>query len=150
MAEQIAAKRPNFYSCSPRVVGGSPCPMVLRDQCRNCSDRLNPPYSALFDRFIPPYSVHPQASAVRMNTGLWPFNYEFCKTLCLGSIPARETIVMTIADGKAGRYSSAIRSSTSRWLARAITVRTKEAKMRHPTTDNEAARLARNRSEARI
>ena len=63
MAEQIAAKRPNFYSCSPRVVGGSPCPMVLRDQCRNCSDCLNPPYSALFDRFIPPNSVHPQASA---------------------------------------------------------------------------------------
>src|ERR1019366_4648328 len=47
-------------------------------------------------------------------------------------------------------YSSAIRSSTSRGLARAITVRAKEAKMRHPTTDNEAARLARNRSEDRF
>jgi len=48
MAEKAAAKSQNVYSCSSRVVGGSPCPMVLRDHCRNCSVRLNPPYSALF------------------------------------------------------------------------------------------------------
>lgn len=57
MAEQISAKSPNVYSCSLRVVGGSPSPMVLRDHCRNCSVRLNPPYS-----------VHLQAPALRPRT----------------------------------------------------------------------------------
>ena len=90
MRGQNETRRPIVDSCSPRAVGSRPCPMVVRNHCRNCSDRL----------IRPPYSVHLQASALRMNTGLWPFNNKFCKSLCAGSIPARETIVMTIADGK--------------------------------------------------
>ena len=68
MRGQIEARIPIVYSCSPRAVGSGPCPMVVRDHCRNFSDRLIPPYSALFDRLIPPYSVHPQASALRPKT----------------------------------------------------------------------------------
>ena len=48
MRGQNEARIPIVYSCSPRAVGSRPCPMVVRDHCRNCSDRLIPPYSALF------------------------------------------------------------------------------------------------------
>ncbi len=52
MRGQIEARTPIVYSCSPRAAGSRPCPRVVRDHCRNCSDRLIPPYSALFDRLI--------------------------------------------------------------------------------------------------
>ncbi len=52
MGEHKEARISIVDSRSPRAVGSRPCPMVLRDHCRNCSDCL-----------IPPYSVHPPASA---------------------------------------------------------------------------------------
>jgi Mn2+/Fe2+ NRAMP family transporter len=47
------------------------------------------------------------------------------------------------------QFSTAIRNSTSRGFARAITVRVNEAKIRQPTTDREATRCARNKSAER-
>ena len=57
MRGQNEARSPIVFSCSAPAVGSMPCPMVLRDLCRNCSVRL-----------IPPYSVHPPASALRSET----------------------------------------------------------------------------------
>jgi hypothetical protein len=57
MRGQYEARSPIVSPCSPCTLGNRPCPMVLHGQCRNCSDRL-----------IPPYAVHLQASALRPRT----------------------------------------------------------------------------------
>ena len=57
MHGQNETKSPIVYSCSPLSGGSRPCPMVVRDHCRNCSARL-----------IPPYSLHPPFWALRSET----------------------------------------------------------------------------------
>src|SRR5580658_4719453 len=61
MRGQNEAKSPIVYSCSTFLWAAGPCSIVLRDRCRNCSDRL-----------IPPYSVHPQTSALHAKTTRLP------------------------------------------------------------------------------